>query len=88
MSENESPQQIVARIIREAREVASQIPFDERADLVREVTNEVRNAVKFDATVGGAPKGSEWEREGLGQVVAAAEVYYHEALAAKQSRER
>ena len=87
MTENESHQQRVARIIREVREVASQIPFDERAGLIREVAHEVRDAVKFDMTVGGAPEGSEWERDGLGKVDAAAEDYYHAALKAKQSRE-
>lgn len=87
MSENESQQQRVGRIIREVREVASQIPFDERAGLIREVAHEVRDAVKFDVTVGGAPDGSQWERDGLGEVEAAANDYYHAALKAKRSRE-
>lgn len=88
MTTNETPQETVARLASEARQVASQIPFEERAGLVREVAHEVLNAVKFDPTIGGAPEGSEWEREGLGGVVAAAEDYYHAALSAKQARER
>jgi len=87
MSETESQQQRVARIIREVREVASQIPFDERAGLIREVAHEVRDAVKFDVTVGGAPEGSQWERDGLAGVETVANDYYNAALKAKHSRE-
>ena len=86
MTTTESPQQIAARLAREARIVATDLPFDERADLVRELVKAVRDAVKFDPTIGGAPEGQEWELEGLGSVTHAAEDYFHRALQAKQSR--
>ncbi|MGC5225464.1 hypothetical protein ACPW96_23105 [Micromonospora sp. DT81.3] len=87
MTNAETPDQIAARIIRETRAVASSLPFDERANLLREVTKAVRDAVKFDATLGGAPKGAEWEKDGLASVGNAAEEYYFAALKEKQSRQ-
>lgn len=87
MSENETPNQTVARIIREVREVASQIPFDERAGLIREVVHAVRDAIKFDPSVGGAPDGRDWELDGVGQVEIAVEEHYFAALKARQGRE-
>lgn len=86
MSENENPAQTVARLIEEVREVAGRIPFDDRAGLIREVVHCVRDAVKFDPTVGGAPEGRDWELDGLGQVEVAVEDYYHAALTAKKAR--
>lgn len=87
MSTTETPEQTVARIVTEARAVASDLPFDQRAFLIREVVNSVRNAVKFDPTFGGAPEGAEWELDGLAEIGDAAETYYYAALAAKQSRQ-
>lgn len=87
MSNAETPEQIVARIVAETRAVASDLPFEQRAFLLREVVNSVRNAVKFDPTFGGAPEGAEWELDGLAPIGDAAETYYFAALAAKQSRE-
>jgi len=87
MTNAETPDQIVSRLAREAREVAGMLPFDERAKLLREITNAVRDAVKFDATLGGAPKGREWEMDGLDSVTQATEDYYFATLREKQSRE-
>ncbi|MCB8044102.1 hypothetical protein JM654_07290 [Microbacterium oxydans] len=67
-------------LARKARELASRIPFADRANILRTVAYEVRQAVKFDPTTNaGAPQGREWELEGLGKVCDAAENYYFEA---------
>lgn len=87
MSSAETPDQTAARIVSEARAVASKLPFDERANLLREVSKAVRDAVKFDTTTGGAPQGAEWEKDGLAEVGNAAENYYFEALRERQSRQ-
>ncbi len=65
--------------------MAADLRFDERADLVRELVKAVRDAVKFDLIVGGAPGGQEWELEGLGTVAGAAEDYYFAALKEEQA---
>lgn len=85
MNNAETPAQAASRIIYEVREVASDLPYDARAKLVREIVKAVRDAVKFDATVGGAPQGRDWELDGLGAVGDAAEDYYHAALREKRA---
>jgi len=74
----------ITNIASQARELAARIPFDDRANILRTVAYEVRQAVKFDPTTGGAPEGREWELEGLGKVCDAAENYYYDALSAKR----
>lgn len=87
MTDAETPSQAAARLAREAREVAGSLPFDERVNLLRQITKAVRDAVKFDPTLGGAPKGREWEMDGLDPIARATEDYYFAALREKQSRE-
>lgn len=87
MTDAETPSQTAARLALEAREVAGSLPFDERANLLRQITKAVRDAVKFDPTLGGAPKGREWEMDGLDPIAQATEDYYFAALREKQSRE-
>lgn len=84
MSSPETPDQIVQRVADEARRAAGDLPFDERANLVRSVARAVADAIKFDATFGGAPEGREWEQDRLNAVVDAAEDYWHQCLAAKR----
>jgi len=86
MENAENRSETAARIVREAREVASSIPFDERADLIRGVVHSVLEAVKFDPTIGGAPRGAQWEKDGLAKVADAAEDYWHSVLEAKRER--
>lgn len=54
MTSAETPNQTASRLAREDREIAGSLPFDERANLLCEITKAVRDAVKFDATFGGA----------------------------------
>ena len=75
----------IADIARQARELAARVPFDDRANILRTVAFEVRQAVKHDPTMGGAPEGRDWELEGLGLVCDAAENYFYDALRAKRS---
>lgn len=46
MSNNEISDQIVQRVADEARRAASDLPFDERANLVRSVARAVADAIK------------------------------------------
>lgn len=46
MSNNETSDQIVQRVADEARRAASDLPFDERANLVRSVARAVADAIK------------------------------------------
>jgi hypothetical protein len=86
MNKNESAEETVERLGREAREAAGRIPFDQRAALIRAVVNGVRDGVKFDPTLGGAPEGREWEMDRLDAVKKAAEDHYFASLSAKQAR--
>lgn len=70
----------IAQLARQARELATRVPFHERANILRAVTYQVREGVKHDPTMGGAPLGRDWELDGLGQVGDAAEAYYFKAL--------
>lgn len=88
MSNDESAEQTIARIAGEARAAASQLPHEQRAELIREVVYGVRNAVKEDLTPGGAPGGRESELEGLNPISDAAEKHYEASVKAKQDRER
>lgn len=86
MNNSENVEEAVERLGREAREIAGRIPFDERAALIRGVVTGVRDAVKFDATLGGAPEGREWEMNKLNLVQQVVEDCYFDALSAKQAR--
>lgn len=86
MQKNESVEETVERLGREAREMTSRMSFDQRAALIRSVVNGVRDGVKFDPTPGGAPEGAAWEMDGLDPIHQAAEDHYHNSLSAKQSR--
>ena len=73
-----------ARIVHEARKVVPLLSFTERADFLREVVKSIRDAVKFDALVGGrSPIGPDEELSGMGDVSDAAEDYYVAALEAQ-----
>lgn len=43
-----TPAQLAAQLAIDARAVARRLPFNERAALVRDLVNAVRDAVKFD----------------------------------------
>jgi hypothetical protein len=86
MSQTENQDQRVTEIGEKVRAVASQIPFEQRADLIREVIFEVRNALKNEPSIGGAPEGRDWEMDRLARLAQAAEEYYDETLTAKRSR--
>jgi hypothetical protein len=86
MSTNETAEQMIERLGHEARQAAGHIPFDQRAGLIRAVVNGIREGVKFDPTLGGAPEGREWEMDRLDTVYKTVDDHYFACLAAKQSR--
>lgn len=88
MTSTETPQQTAERIVREVRAVASQLTYVERAELIRAVVHETRNALNADITSRDvtAPQGREWEFEGLDPIGDAAEEAYYRALKEQQGR--
>jgi hypothetical protein len=80
----ETPTETAARLIREARRIAPALPFEERAKLLRGVTHSVRDAVKHDASIGGAPKGRQWEMDELDKIHQVTETYF--GLASDEKR--
>ncbi|GAA1166982.1 hypothetical protein [Nesterenkonia sandarakina] len=86
MNNPESAEELIERLGHEARTAATRLAFDQRAELIRAVVSGVRDGVKFDATLGGAPEGREWELERLTPIHTAAEDHYHETLSAKAAR--
>lgn len=89
MPAHETADAAAVRLVRETREVAGALPFEKRADLLRDVVKAIRDAVKFDPLAqGAAPAGMDWELEGIGVVGDAAENYYYSALNAKIAADR
>lgn len=78
MIDAHTPTQIAAQLVTDTRRVASRLPFEDRAALVRDLVNAIRDAVKFDPHRL-APTGTLEELERLSEIGTLTENYADDA---------
>ena len=79
-----SSPQIIQAAVDAVRSAATQLPFEERAELLLRIAEGLRDVLNEEPTGNGAPDGREWEFEALAPVIHAAQEYTDAAYAAKR----